>query len=255
MIPLPEARRDDLIVRAVGDEVVVYDLSRVRAHRLNRVTTFIWSHCNGRTSVARLADLLAEAFAAPRNEGLVHLALDQLGRARLLRGERPAADRLRLSRRQAIALGLAGVATSLLPSCQSVDAPAPTRSQPNASLSPGAAKATSPIANAVACDTVNQMVQVDHQAFVCVAGNAECPALTDKEKQDLVTKWRRLAGILCKAEGECTEPERCVPDPRVNPGFQTFTQTDRRLCPGEEKPKACFTVIVGLAFCNCELFA
>ena len=123
---LPAQRQDSLLIQEIGDELVVYDLERDRVHRLNPTTALIWRHCDGQTTVAELAALLETAVSLPASERIVALALDQLARARLLR-ERPAGSReaARISRREAIAAGLAGAAALLLPGCDSITAPAP----------------------------------------------------------------------------------------------------------------------------------
>src|SRR5713226_2070068 len=67
---LPCARREGLVIQELPDELLVYDLERHRAHCLNPAAVLVWNHCDGRI---------------PVDEGIVRLALDQLGNARLLR--------------------------------------------------------------------------------------------------------------------------------------------------------------------------
>ena len=47
---MPQARKDGLIIKALTDEVVVYDLERHEVHCLNRVAALVWQHCDGRTA-------------------------------------------------------------------------------------------------------------------------------------------------------------------------------------------------------------
>jgi hypothetical protein len=122
----PRARSDELIVSEVEDEVLVYDLKRDRAHCLNRTSAFVWRHCDGEATVAELTALLRRELEAPVDERAVWLALDQLGRANLLR-ERLAspAHATDISRRAFVrkaGVSLVGGAI-LLPAVTSIRAP------------------------------------------------------------------------------------------------------------------------------------
>src|SRR4029078_1831258 len=77
-------RRDNLSSRRIGDELVIYDVARSKAHRLNQTTALIWRHCDGSMSVPELAQLVSREFGIPASEDVVWLALDQLDRAKLL---------------------------------------------------------------------------------------------------------------------------------------------------------------------------
>jgi hypothetical protein len=81
---IPLARAKDLVVEELADEVLVYDLNNNKAHCLNQTTAAVWKHCDGKRTVAEIADLLKKEMNAPVDEVLVELALDQLSRRRLL---------------------------------------------------------------------------------------------------------------------------------------------------------------------------
>ncbi len=113
----PLKRRDELVVRQVADETLVYDERNDRAHCLNRVAAVVWEQCDGRTS--------PEEIAASLNGDIdiVRLAIRKLDRARLLepgvdRQEAQSVSRRELARR----LGVAAVA---LPLITSIIAPTP----------------------------------------------------------------------------------------------------------------------------------
>lgn len=127
----PRARQDGLMVEGVGEELVVYDQKRHRAHRLNRSSAWIWRHCDGETSVAQLAALLAAELALPADEKVIRLALKQLERAHLLRDPLPSArGGVRVSRRAAVrTLGTAGALSLLLPMVSSITVPTPAMAQ------------------------------------------------------------------------------------------------------------------------------
>lgn len=123
--PFPEARRDGLIVVDLDDEILLYDRSRHRAHRLNHMAALVWRLCDGQTSIAGLTTRLTEQTGAPVGEDLVRLALDRLSRGRLLKqslmlspGE-TGVDRRAFVRQVAVAAGLA----ALMPVVESIIAP------------------------------------------------------------------------------------------------------------------------------------
>jgi hypothetical protein len=102
-------RRDDLIVRTMDDETLVYDRARHKAHCLNRAAALVWRHCDGKTTVAEVAKLLPAELGLPADEELVQLALAELRKARLVQTED--APAVRYSRRDlARKLGVAMVA-------------------------------------------------------------------------------------------------------------------------------------------------
>jgi len=112
---MPQARKDGLIIKALTDEVVVYDLERHEVHCLNRAAALVWRHCDGRTTTAEVVALLRKELKSKADNEVVRLALDGLRKANLLRSTsgRKALPTRRLSRRALIQkLGVAAV-TSL----------------------------------------------------------------------------------------------------------------------------------------------
>ncbi len=117
----PARRTEGLVVTELMGEVLVYDLERHRAHCLNPAAAVVFKHCDGTRSVEELAALLGRELGGPADPDCVWLALDHLGRARLLRQRvsRPK-EAGRLSRRElARRLGIA----VLLPAVTSLVAP------------------------------------------------------------------------------------------------------------------------------------
>jgi hypothetical protein len=53
-IALPLARSEDLVVEELGDELLIYDLSRDEAHSLGATAARVWKACDGKTKVAEL---------------------------------------------------------------------------------------------------------------------------------------------------------------------------------------------------------
>jgi hypothetical protein len=81
---IPCARTEGIVVQALPDEVLVYDLERHRAHCLNHTATLIWKRCDGQTSVTEMIRILEQEMQTPVPEGVVWLALRQLRKAHLL---------------------------------------------------------------------------------------------------------------------------------------------------------------------------
>ncbi len=119
--------KDELLVEAVGEELVVYDPERHRAHYLNRTAALVWQDCDGRTNVAEVATLLARELGLPADEKVVRQALEQLEKARLVREPLPRrSEGAKLSRRDVVRkLGLVGALSCLMPVVSSIIAPTP----------------------------------------------------------------------------------------------------------------------------------
>ena len=121
----PQARKKGLLAKELPDEMLVYDLERHEAHCLNRTAALVFKHCDGRKSVAELAELFQNELGAPADEKLVWLALEQLGRADLLEERLSAPSRVGgHSRREMIRRMGVGLA-ALLPLVTSIVAPTP----------------------------------------------------------------------------------------------------------------------------------
>lgn len=81
---LPKARKDGLVVQEVGDELLVYDVQRARAHRLNQATALVWSKCDGQTTLREVTALMQDTLHRSADEKLVRLAVKQLHKAKLV---------------------------------------------------------------------------------------------------------------------------------------------------------------------------
>ena len=88
----PKARDNSLLVHQVEDEIVVYDRTQKRAHRLNVAVAKVWSLLDGERSVNEIAGELEV------DESVVALAVDDLANAQLLESSEP----LSVSRRSAL---------------------------------------------------------------------------------------------------------------------------------------------------------
>jgi hypothetical protein len=123
----PEARSERLLLEEVGNELVIYDLQRHRAHQLNRTAALVWQSCDGHKTIAELRKLLQTELDPGIDDSIVWQALERLGKAHLLREPPPRRDSTaRITRRQALRkFGQTAALALLVPAVTSIYAPAP----------------------------------------------------------------------------------------------------------------------------------
>ncbi|GAC1458806.1 MAG: hypothetical protein PVSMB1_08720 [Gemmatimonadaceae bacterium] len=111
----PRARDHAIVTARVADELIVYDLERHVAHRLNRTAGLLWTHCNGEHSAAQLGVLLQPDFHGQLAADVVAYGLGRLHRKRLLRASSGVpVDVAICSRRELLRrLALAGITVGL----------------------------------------------------------------------------------------------------------------------------------------------
>lgn len=81
---LPLARTEQLIVKEVDGEVLVYDLKTDQAHCLNQTAAMVWRHCDGSKSITDVSVAITGEVNTQVDEQVVRLALDQLKKFNLL---------------------------------------------------------------------------------------------------------------------------------------------------------------------------
>ena len=81
---VPKARQEQLIVKELPDELLIYDLQSDKAHCLNETAALVWKNCDGHKTVDQLRELMEENAGSPVPEEMLWLALDQLETFRLL---------------------------------------------------------------------------------------------------------------------------------------------------------------------------
>jgi hypothetical protein len=74
-----------LVVEALANEILVYDLERDKAHCLNETAAWVWKHCDGKTSVAQMAALVRKEINVDVDERVIWFALAQFERHHLLK--------------------------------------------------------------------------------------------------------------------------------------------------------------------------
>jgi hypothetical protein len=120
---LPRALRDNLVIRELDDETLVYDTERDEAHCLNRTAALVWELCDGKTTPVQATRSLQSKLGADVDSDLVWLAVRQLQKFHLV--ER-AAKSPSVSRRDLV-LKYAPAALAL-PVIMSISAPTPAQS-------------------------------------------------------------------------------------------------------------------------------
>ena len=119
---LPLARKTDLVTRALPDELLVYDLKQHKAFCLNETAAAVWKSCNGKRTVADLAERLQRTHDFKIDPRVIRLALDQLDQANLMmaRERRPSPHRIN---RRGLIRG--GVIAATVPLVTMIVAPTP----------------------------------------------------------------------------------------------------------------------------------
>jgi hypothetical protein len=112
--------KSNVVSKAVGDGLAVYDRRQQRSHVLNATSALVFQHCDGRTTPQQLTEFLRVKFNLLRGqaEQLVWLALSELEKAGLLQASvtTTQAPRSLLNRRQALkGLAIAGLSLALMP--------------------------------------------------------------------------------------------------------------------------------------------
>ncbi len=120
-----KARKEEILVGALAEETVLYDLTSHEVHCLNRTLAAVWKHCDGRNAIEELVSLVQEELGQKVNGDLIWLSLEQLEQAGLLAEPLPRPNvRESLSRREvAASLGFVGMLGALMPALTSLVAP------------------------------------------------------------------------------------------------------------------------------------
>lgn len=84
VVRLPRACTENLIVRELDDETLVYDMVRNEAHCLNQTAALVWQQCDGKITATQAAQALGQELNTPVDADLVWLAVKQLQRFHLV---------------------------------------------------------------------------------------------------------------------------------------------------------------------------
>jgi len=99
----PLARKSDIFVENLPQEVVLYDKSNNKVHCLKETAAAIWESCDGTRTVDDLAHIVEAKFGPPSDRHLVLQALAELEKADLMQaGSGIVSDVELTSRREAV---------------------------------------------------------------------------------------------------------------------------------------------------------
>lgn len=104
---------ETLVVRDLGDEVVIYDTEDNRCHVLNPAAAIAWRRCEETETIEDLAAAIASKTGLPADTDVAYLALEELAAAGLLEAAVAIPPvSAGVSRRQML-LGMVGAAATL----------------------------------------------------------------------------------------------------------------------------------------------
>jgi hypothetical protein len=81
---MPRARIAGLVAEDIDDEIIVYDEEKEKAHCLNQTAALVWKNCDGKRTVAEIAQGMQAELNAPVETNVVWYALKELDKYRLL---------------------------------------------------------------------------------------------------------------------------------------------------------------------------
>jgi hypothetical protein len=99
----PQARKENIVIQELENEVLIYDLKINKAFSLNETCAMVWAECDGEKSIAEIASILSQRTKGLVNEEVVWLALETLQKENLLANKDDISAKFNgLSRREVI---------------------------------------------------------------------------------------------------------------------------------------------------------
>lgn len=120
----PSARKTNLVVEELQNEILIYDTENVQASCLNPTASLVWKYADGKTSVAEIASKMSADLGSAVDSKVVYYALEQLDKRNLLseRGTIPTQYKQMSRRDFLVKAGIVGAAVAI-PVIISVTAP------------------------------------------------------------------------------------------------------------------------------------
>ena len=128
----PHARDTNIVLKNLGNELLIYDLENDKAFCLNETSAAIWRKSNGKRTVAQIASLAASDIGQALPDEVALLGLQILRRRNLLQESSAGVDfRAPIPRREILQkIGISS--TVALPIVSSIVAPRASYAQSNA---------------------------------------------------------------------------------------------------------------------------
>ena len=99
----PVARRDELVIQELAEEVLIYDLEINKAICLNRTSALVWQNCDGKKNISEITGEVEKQLGYVIGEDVVWFALSQLEKENLLKNGKELPGKFNdLSRREII---------------------------------------------------------------------------------------------------------------------------------------------------------
>jgi hypothetical protein len=150
----PKARQEELVIEGLGDETLVYDMRSHKAHCLNRTSALVWNHCDGKATVSEMTVALEKELRTPVSSDVVWLALEQLGKAKLLSDRLHDSNSKQAMTRRAVIKKIGLGAAIALPLVTSI-------------LAPTTAEASTCTANGGSCTSFDQCCSLRCNGSTC----------------------------------------------------------------------------------------
>lgn len=119
----PLARKEELIVQVLADEVLVYDLRKNKAICLNQTSALVWQNCDGKKTALEIAGEVEKRFGSAVNEDFVWFAVNQLEKENLLQNAEEIPNKFNGMNRREVIKRISAASVVALPVIASLVAP------------------------------------------------------------------------------------------------------------------------------------
>lgn len=85
----PLARKNNLVIQELDNEILIYDLKTNKVFGLNETAALVWQFADGKRNTAEIAQRISEKLGSPIDEEFVWLALGRLEKEKLIENEIP----------------------------------------------------------------------------------------------------------------------------------------------------------------------
>jgi hypothetical protein len=81
---IPLAKKENIVIQELDNEVLIYDLNINKAFCLNETSAIIWQLCDGTKTVSEISQAVGNKFNSTVSEDFVWLALEQFRKDKLM---------------------------------------------------------------------------------------------------------------------------------------------------------------------------